>query len=249
MSNFFDKPKEIQLNAKIPRPPKGFLKEKEYIVFQKSLYQRPWGEVYYFISSFGRFFIKYHPRQVATEWVDISSPDVSKSYQIDIPPLCFINHGWCQLIEFLDNNSRLAPKICGGGGYDTSSDVARGLIQFIPKILALYVQSSPDAVITETNNDPDVFFRSKQMNPTLSKTFDELREQLQPSDEVIPEWRVQAKALSNQSVPGEGTKYDDFIKARKSLKKMIKGGKKKRTKKKSKRRKSKSKSKSRSKGK
>ena len=245
MSNFFDKPKEIQLNAKIPRPPKGFLKEKEYIVFQKSLYQRPWGEVYYFISSFGRFFIKYHPRQVATEWVDISSPDVSKSRGIDISPLCFVNHGWAQLLEFLDNNSRLAPTICGGGGYDTSSDVAWGLSQFIPKILSLYVQLFPDAVITETNNDPDVFFRSKQMNPTLSKTFDELREQLQPSDEVIPEWRVQAKALSTQSVPtGEGTKYDDFIKARKSLKKMIKGGKKKRTKKKSKRRKSKSKSKS-----
>ena len=237
MSNFFDKPKEIQLNAKIPRPPKGFLKEKEYIVFQKSLYQRPWGEVYYFISSFGRFFIKYHPRQVATEWIDKNSP------------LCFINQGWCQLLEFLDNNNRLAPTICGGGGYDTSSDVASGLIQFIPKILALYVQSSPDAVITETNNDPDVFFRSKQMNPTLSKTFDELREQLQPSDEVIPEWRVQAKALSTQSVPGEGTKYDDFIKARKSLKKMIKGGKKKRTKKKSKRRKSKSKGRSKSKSK
>ncbi len=234
MSNFFDKPKEIQLNAKIPRPPKGFLKDKEYIVFQKSLYQRPWGEVYYFISSFGRFFIKYHPREVATEWVDKNSP------------LCFINQGWCRLIEFLDNNSRLAPRIGGGIGMgDPSNQVMMGLIQFILKILSLYVQLFPDAVITETNNDPDVFFRSKQMNPTLSKTFDELREQLQPSDEVIPEWRVQAKALSTQSVPGEGTKYDDFIKARKSLKKMIKGGKKKRTKKKSKRRKSKSKSKSR----
>ncbi len=234
MSNFFDKPKEIQFNAKIPRPPKGFLKDKEYIVFQKSKYKTPWGEVYYFISSFGRFFIKYHPREVATEWVDKNSP------------LCFINHGWCQLIEFLDNNSRLAPIIGGGIGMgDPSAQVAGGLIEFISKILALYVQNFPDSVITETNNDPDVFFRSKQMNPTLSKTFDELREQLQPSDEVIPEWRVQARALSTQSVPGEGTKYDDFIKARKSLKKMIEGGKKKRTKKKSKRRKSKSKSKSR----
>ena len=43
MSNFFDKPKEIdygldkQFNIAIPKPPEGLLNDKEYIVFQKLL--------------------------------------------------------------------------------------------------------------------------------------------------------------------------------------------------------------------
>ena len=174
-------------------------------------------------------------------WQDISSPEVrhGMGWNWDLPPLFFINHGWISLLNFLDSDgeyiyaNRLMIPFMGQGSDRLGGSRWRSCIEFIPRFLSLYVQFFPDAVITETNNDPDVFFRSKQMNPTLSKTFDDLREQLQPSDEVIPEWRVQAKALSTQSVPGEGTKYDDFIKARKSLKKMIKGGKKKRTKKKS----------------
>ena len=98
----------------------------------------------------------------------------------------------------------------------------------------MYTQFFPDAVITETNNDPDVFFRNKQINPGLSKTFDELREKLQSSDEVIPEWRTQSRALTDQSIPEGKIKYDDFIKARESLRKIVKGGRKKRTKKKKK---------------
>ena len=160
-SNFFDKPKEIeygldkQFNIKIPRPPKGLLDEKEYIVFHKFLndHRRP---VSFSISSFGRF-LQTDP-SIPDKWLDMSSPDVAKAWQMDIPSLCFINQGWVQLLEFLDNNQRLALFFRGVGGDDTSYMTRSSFTEVIPKILALYVQFFPDAVITETNNDPDVFF-------------------------------------------------------------------------------------------
>jgi len=251
MSHFWDKPKEIdygldkQFNIVTPKPPKEFLKDKEYIVFRKllNIHGRP---AIYLLSSFGRLLNKFPG---TPEWLDTSSPDVAKNFQIDFQPLCFINQGWIELLEFLDNNLRLAPTIPGGGGYDTSSQVASGFLMFIPRLLSLYVQFFPDSVITETNNDPDVFFRNKQINPTLLKTFDELREQLQPSDEVIPEWRTHAQSLASQPVPEGKIKYGDFIQARESLRKMVKGGGKKKTKKKRSRRKTIRKKKSRKSGK
>ena len=160
-SNFFDKPKEIeygidkQFNIEIPRPPKGLLDEKEYIVFHKFLndHGRP---VSFSISSFGRF-LQTDP-SIPDKWLDMSSPDVAKAYQMDIPSLCFINQGWVQLLEFLDNNLRLSLTFHSVGGMDMSSMTVSSFTEVIPKILALYVQFFPDAVITETNNDPDVFF-------------------------------------------------------------------------------------------
>ena len=147
-SNFFDKPKGIQFNAKIPRPPKGVLKDKEYIVFQKDIGSRVGGTPYFiFISSFGRYL----------HWQDFRQME-----GYDLPPLFFINQGWISLLNFLDSSdvmtNRLILPFMGEGADRMGGLRWRSCIEFIPRFLSLYVQFFPDSVITETNNDPDVFF-------------------------------------------------------------------------------------------
>ena len=265
MTHFWDKPKEIeyeisnQQGAEIPKPPKGLLYDKEYIVFQTDIGKRVGNTFSYFIfiSSFGRY-LHYSFGPGASEWLDVSSPNVLKRLGwwefMDLPPLFFINQGWINLLKFLDSPNqgdgmvnRLILPFVGSGADGYGGTRFWSCLKFIPRLLSLYVEFFPDSVITETNNDPDVFFRNKQINPTLLKIFDELRGQLQPSDEVIPEWRTHARFLTSQPAPEGEIKYDDFIQARKSLRKIVKGGGKKKTKKKRSRRKTIKKKKSRKK--
>ena len=91
-------------------------------------------------------------------------------------PLCFINQGWVQLLHFLAYNGRLT-----GGVFTRRENGSQHgeMFGFIPKLLNLYAQLFPESIITETNNDPDVFFRKKQTNPEvleiLSKMDDDGR--------------------------------------------------------------------------
>ena len=166
-SNFFDKPEKISLKG-IPEPPKGLLDEKEYIVFQEDIGTRVADKPYFiFISSFGRY-LHFLPAGTAGTreelWMDMSSPDVAKTYQLDTAPLFFINQGWISLLNFLDTDGeniythRLMIPFMGPSADRIGGSRWRSCIEFIPRFLSLYVQFFPDSVITETNNDPDVFF-------------------------------------------------------------------------------------------
>ena len=113
-------------------------------------------------------------------------------------PLCFINQGWVQLLHFLAYNGRLT-----GGVFTRRENGSQHgeMFGFIPKLLNLYAQLFPESIITETNNDPDVFFRKKQTNPEVLEILSKMDEYLESDGETTPKWRTDAKNVN----------YDDLL--------------------------------------
>jgi hypothetical protein len=193
MSYFNSKPKEVNHKitdpgtdkpTPIPKPPYGLLKEKEYIVFRKITYQLLNNKVYHCISSFGRYFQYYSDRDLWTEVTsDIKMSAMGYKRQEFFHPF-YINQGCVELMNFLDNTDRLLVHRVGSRHWleDTNE-----MSHYIIKLLNFFIEMFPNSIITETNNDPDKYFRMVNENPELIEILSKMTSELDSWDREMDE--------------------------------------------------------------
>ena len=193
MSYFNSKPKEVNHEwvlpgddkpTPIPKPPEGLLKDKEYIVFHKITNLRLNHKLYNCVTSFGRYF-QYYSNEDSWEELtsDIRMNDSSMPYKRLSPNYrpFYINQGCVELMDFLDNTGRLLVYRAG------RDEDAYEMYKFILRLLNFFIEMSPDSIITDTNNDPDKYFRMGNVNPELIEILSKMESELDSWDREMDE--------------------------------------------------------------
>jgi len=232
--NFWNKPNKIETIKYKPddfeiKLPDKLLDDNEYMIFHtKKIYAMPniRGLVFwYLLTSKGKILTcEYKTKKFEIiDDINIFKPGGNGiKYKHKIEP-AFICDGWLNIISNLDKNDKLSPPLIinNYGCFD---------IEPLIILLKTYTSSFPETIITSDNNDPDKFFEYK-------------------SGKKIKEILSEMSDLLEDSPREKNDDYDNFIKARKDLKKIISKSRKKSkrsSKKKSKKRKRSSKKKNKS---